>query len=89
MGDVSQPPADSRRQADAAPEPESAGQADAGQSADGRETGGGGPPGDGRPGRGRRIRTRHIAWLALAVAVGHIVYAFIRDHALDLTRGSW
>ena len=27
-----------------------------------------------------RIRTRHIAWLALAVAVGHVIYAILRDH---------
>lgn len=34
---------------------------------------------NGRPGR-RRIRTRHIAYLALAVAVGHVIYAILRDH---------
>ena len=27
-----------------------------------------------------RIRTRHIALLALAVAVGHVIYAILRDH---------
>ena len=30
----------------------------------------------------RRIRTRHIAILALAVAIGHVVYAILRDHVL-------
>ena len=29
---------------------------------------------------GRRIRTRHIALLALAIAVGHVIYAILRDH---------
>ena len=89
MGDARQPPADSRRQADAAPEPAAVGNAEADRPTDGRASGGGPRPGDGRPARGRRLRARHIAWLALAVAVGHIIYAFIRDHALDLTRGSW
>ncbi len=28
----------------------------------------------------RRIRTRHIALLALAIAVGHVIYAILRDH---------
>ena len=106
MGDAGRPPADdSRRQSDAAPEPNCADNSDAsraatetddaGNSDAGRDDAGREPPrrrpqpGGGRRGRGRRISTRHIAWLALAVAVGHIVYAFIRDHALDLTRGSW
>ncbi len=29
---------------------------------------------------GHRIRTRHIALLALAIAVGHVIYAILRDH---------
>ena len=33
----------------------------------------------GQPGR-RRIRTRHIAILALSIAVGHVIYAILRDH---------
>lgn len=33
------------------------------------------------PRRGlRRIRTRHIAYLALAIAIGHVIYAILRDH---------
>ena len=28
----------------------------------------------------RRIRTRHIACLALAIAIGHVIYAILRDH---------
>ena len=32
-----------------------------------------------RPKR-RLIKTRHIALLALAVAVGHVIYAILRDH---------
>ena len=28
----------------------------------------------------RRIRARHIALLALAIAVGHVIYAALRDH---------
>ena len=27
-----------------------------------------------------RIRTRHIAYLALAIAIGHVIYAILRDH---------
>lgn len=89
MGDAGrQPAADSRRQPDTAPDGD-ADNSDAGPVADGREPSGGPQSGGGRKGRGRRLKTRHIAWLALAVAVGHIIYAFIRDHALDLTRGSW
>ena len=30
--------------------------------------------------RRRRIRARHIALLALAIAVGHVIYAALRDH---------
>lgn len=33
----------------------------------------------GRPGRWR-IRTRHIAYAALAIAIGHVIYAILRDH---------
>ncbi len=39
---------------------------------------------DGQPGR-PRIRTRHIAILALAIAIGHVIYAVLRDHVF---RGS-
>ena len=35
--------------------------------------------GDGPP-RRWRPRTRHIAILALAIAVGHVIYAILRDH---------
>ena len=28
----------------------------------------------------RRVPTRYIAFLALAVAVGHVIYAILRDH---------
>ena len=35
-------------------------------------------PSDG--GKRRRIRARHIALLALAIAVGHVIYAALRDH---------
>lgn len=105
MGDAGRPPADdSRRQPEVAPEPncadnsdasraatepDAAGNSDADRADEGREPSGGPQSGAGRKGPGRRLKTRHIAWLALAVAVGHIIYAFIRDHALDLTRGSW
>ena len=27
-----------------------------------------------------KIRTRHIAYLALAIAIGHVIYAILRDH---------
>ncbi len=38
------------------------------------------PPGDGvQPGK-RWIRIRHIAILALAIAIGHVIYAILRDH---------
>lgn len=41
---------------------------------------GGERSGEGRqPGR-RRIRTRHIAYAALAIAIGHVIYAILRDH---------
>ncbi len=31
--------------------------------------------------RGRwRIRTRYVAFLALAIAIGHVIYAILRDH---------
>ncbi len=29
---------------------------------------------------GWRIRTRHIAYAALAIAIGHVIYAILRDH---------
>ena len=32
------------------------------------------------PRQGPRIKTRHVALLALAVAVGHVIYAILRDH---------
>lgn len=36
--------------------------------------------GDGES-RGRwRIRTRYVAFLALAIAIGHVIYAILRDH---------
>lgn len=105
MGDAGRPPADdSRRQSEVAPEPNCADNPDASRAAtetgdaalppagrddEGREPRRHPPSGGRRKGRGRRLSTRQIAWLALAVAVGHIIYAFIRDHALDLTRGSW
>ena len=31
----------------------------------------------------RQKRTLYIAVLALAIAIGHVVYAIIRDHAFD------
>ena len=37
------------------------------------------PPGGSERPR-RRIRTLHIALLALAIAVGHVIYAILRDH---------
>ena len=38
-------------------------------------------PGEGGKRRPRRrIRARHIALLALAIAVGHVIYAALRDH---------
>ena len=37
-------------------------------------------PSQGPKPRQRRIRTRHIAFLALAVGVGHVIYAILRDH---------
>ena len=40
------------------------------------------PEGEGTSGRPdrRRIRTRHIAYAALAIAIGHVIYAILRDH---------
>ena len=29
---------------------------------------------------GWRLRTRHIAYAALAIAIGHVIYAILRDH---------
>lgn len=37
-------------------------------------------PDAGRKGGGRRIRTRYIAFAALAIAIGHVIYAILRDH---------
>lgn len=37
-------------------------------------------PGDRGKRPRRRIRARHIALLALAIAVGHVIYAALRDH---------
>ena len=31
----------------------------------------------------RRIRAMHIALLALAIAVGHVIYAALRDHVFN------
>ncbi len=40
-----------------------------------------GDSGNGEGRRGKlRIRTRYIAYLALAVAIGHVIYAILRDH---------
>ena len=40
-------------------------------------------PGDGGKRRPRRrIRARHIALLALAISVGHVIYAALRDHVV-------
>ena len=33
--------------------------------------------------RRRQMRTLYIACAALAIAVGHVVYAFLRDHVFD------
>ena len=40
------------------------------------------PEGEGMyaPPRRWRIRTRHIAYAALAIAIGHVIYAILRDH---------
>ena len=41
----------------------------------------GGRAGGGETRRGGwRVRTRYVAYLALAVAVGHVIYAVLRDH---------
>ena len=37
------------------------------------------PGENGQRGR-RRIKTRHIAYAALAIAIGHVIYAILRDH---------
>ena len=46
-----------------------------------------GPPSDDRDDdRGSRklqMRTFYIACAALAISVGHVVYAFLRDHVFD------
>ena len=31
----------------------------------------------------RRIRSRYIAYLALAIAIGHVIYAILRDHVFQ------
>ena len=31
----------------------------------------------------KRIKTRRIAILALAIAIGHVVYAILRDHVFN------
>ena len=31
----------------------------------------------------RQRRTLYVAVMALAIAIGHVVYAIIRDHAFD------
>ncbi len=40
------------------------------------------PEGEGTHGPSRRwqMRTRHVAFLALAIAIGHVIYAILRDH---------
>ena len=40
------------------------------------------PEGEGTHGRPvrRGIRTRYIAFAALAIAIGHVIYAILRDH---------
>ncbi|GIS96051.1 MAG: hypothetical protein CM1200mP22_32880 [Dehalococcoidia bacterium] len=35
------------------------------------------------PSRGRQKWTFYIACAALAIAVGHVIYAFLRDHVFD------
>ena len=37
------------------------------------------PSNEDKPGR-RRIRTRYVAYAALAIAIGHVIYAILRDH---------
>ena len=39
---------------------------------------------DSQPGR-RRIRTRYIAIAALAIAIGHVIYAILRDHVFHVS----
>jgi len=39
--------------------------------------------GDYRDSRKLQMRTFYIACAALAIAVGHVVYAFFRDHVFD------
>ncbi len=43
------------------------------------------PPEEERDGSSRRLqmRTLYIACAALAIAIGHVVYAFFRDHVFD------
>jgi hypothetical protein len=43
------------------------------------------PPEEESEGKSRRLqmRTFYIACAALAIAVGHVVYAFFRDHVFD------
>jgi len=43
------------------------------------------PPEEESEGSSRRtqMRTFYIACAALAIAVGHVVYAFFRDHVFD------
>ena len=40
------------------------------------------PEGEGNNGRRARcrIRTRYVAYAALAIAIGHVIYAILRDH---------
>ena len=41
------------------------------------------PEGNVKRKRRRRIRAMHIALLALAIAVGHVIYAALRDHVFN------
>ena len=41
------------------------------------------PEGNATRKRRRRIRAMHIALLALAIAVGHVIYAALRDHVFN------
>ncbi len=45
-----------------------------------REDNGDGQPEESAKGRSRRVRTRTIAFWALAIAIGHVIYHALRDH---------
>jgi len=38
---------------------------------------------DGKRDRRLQMRTLYVAIAALAISVGHVVYAFLRDHVFD------